>query len=93
MLVFLNLIVHSHTVYAFVKLFKFNKIAIWKIDPLYSEISFKMKHLMISTVNGKFPGYEVNVKTKYDTDFVNKKVTFSAEMAFISQVTIKKMDI
>jgi polyisoprenoid-binding protein YceI len=30
----------------------------WMIDPVHSEIQFKLKHLMISTVTGQFQKFE-----------------------------------
>ena len=29
----------------------------WSIDAMHSEVEFKVKHLMISTVTGKFSSY------------------------------------
>lgn len=44
----------------------------WTIDPTHSEVTFKVKHLMISTVTGKFKVFEGQAETK-DEDF--KEVT------------------
>ncbi|MBC7384311.1 MAG: polyisoprenoid-binding protein [Bacteroidia bacterium] len=50
----------------------------WSIDPSHSEIDFKVKHLMISTVSGKFTNFTASVETDND-DFNKAKVNFSAE--------------
>jgi len=35
----------------------------WVIDPMHSEIGFKVKHLMISTVTGRFRKFDLSVET------------------------------
>jgi polyisoprenoid-binding protein YceI len=35
----------------------------WVIDPMHSELGFKIKHLMISHVSGTFGEYEANMET------------------------------
>ena len=35
----------------------------WALDPTHSEIHFKVKHLMISTVTGQFDKFEATVET------------------------------
>lgn len=56
---------------------------IWVIDPSHSEVQFKVKHLVISTVTGSFSQYEGQIETVGD-DFANAKVTFSADINSIS---------
>jgi polyisoprenoid-binding protein YceI len=56
---------------------------IWEIDPAHSEIQFRAKHLVISTVTGGFHSFEGKVETE-DDDFENAKVTFSADVDSIS---------
>lgn len=41
----------------------------WAIDPMHSEISFKVKHMMISTVSGQFEKFDVNVETDGEENF------------------------
>jgi polyisoprenoid-binding protein YceI len=36
----------------------------WVIDPTHSEIGFKIKHLMITNVSGKFESFEAEVQTE-----------------------------
>lgn len=59
-------------------------MATWIIDPTHSEVHFKVKHLMISTVTGTFETYEGNVETANDEDFAGSKVSFSADIDSIS---------
>lgn len=50
----------------------------WKIDNSHSEIAFKVKHMMISTVTGYFEEFEATIKTDGD-NFKDADVTFSAK--------------
>lgn len=59
-------------------------MANWNIDPTHSEVQFKVKHLMISTVTGNFGTYEGSVETANDTDFDGAKISFSADIDSIS---------
>ena len=58
-------------------------MAIYKLDALHSEITFKVKHLMISTVTGNFTRFDASLETDA-TDFTNGKIRFSAEVDSIS---------
>jgi polyisoprenoid-binding protein YceI len=51
----------------------------WVIDPLHTEIQFKVKHLVISTVTGAFKKFsgEVNSETG---DFDNASVRFNIDV-------------
>jgi len=55
----------------------------WTLDPTHSELQFKVKHLMISTVTGQFNRFKATVETEND-DFTNAKVQFEAEIDSIS---------
>ena len=35
----------------------------WGIDPVHSEIGFKIKHLMISNIKGVFKEFEASIYT------------------------------
>jgi len=35
----------------------------WKVDPIHSELSFKVKYLMISTLSGYIKSFDLNVQT------------------------------
>ena len=52
---------------------------LWKIDPTHSEINFKVKHMMISTVSGSFEKFDGKVESE-DDDFRNGNFSFSAEI-------------
>lgn len=54
----------------------------WVIDPTHSEIQFKVKHLVISTVTGSFKTFEGTVESETE-DFEGAKVSFSADIASI----------
>ncbi len=51
----------------------------WAIDPTHSEVSFKVKHLVISTVTGYFREFEGVAESTSD-DFQGAKVSFSAKI-------------
>ncbi len=55
-----------------------NQKTIWKIDTTHSEVTFKVKHMMISTVSGSFEKFDGNVETD-NNDFKNGRFFFSAE--------------
>ncbi len=52
----------------------------WKIDPAHSEIQFKVKHLMITTVTGYFKKFEGEVVTDNDDFNSTTAVKFSADI-------------
>lgn len=55
----------------------------WVIDPAHSEIQFKIKHLMISTVTGQFNKFEGSVETEGE-NFDTAKAQFTADINSIS---------
>ena len=55
----------------------------WAIDPMHSEIEFKAKHLMITTVTGRFKEFSATVDSE-NNDFSNAQISFSAAIASIS---------
>lgn len=54
----------------------------WILDPTHSEIQFKVKHLMITTVTGNFRDFSASVETDTD-DFINAKISFEAQTSSI----------
>jgi polyisoprenoid-binding protein YceI len=54
----------------------------WVLDPMHSEVQFKVKHLVISTVTGFFKSFEGEVLTESD-DFQDSKIDFSLDVASI----------
>ena len=55
----------------------------WELDPMHSEIHFKVKHMMVSTVTGSFDEFEGNVKSESDT-FEGAEIQFSAKTGSIN---------
>lgn len=55
----------------------------WVIDSAHSEINFRVKHMMISTVTGGFETFQAEVETE-DEDFSTAKVSFTADTASIN---------
>lgn len=51
----------------------------WVIDPTHSEVSFKVKHLVISNVTGYFRKFEGSAESSSE-DFQEAKVSFSADI-------------
>ncbi|MFZ1687282.1 MAG: YceI family protein [Flavobacteriales bacterium] len=60
-----------------------NSLTKWTIDPAHSEIQFKVKHLMITTVTGSFQKFEADITAPGD-DLSKARVTFRAEAASIT---------
>jgi polyisoprenoid-binding protein YceI len=50
----------------------------WVLDPTHSEVQFKVKHMMISTVTGQFMKFDASVETE-EEDFTKAKVTFTVD--------------
>ncbi len=50
----------------------------WKIDPAHSEVNFKVKHLVVSTVRGHFDNFDASIETEAE-DFSDAKIKFEAE--------------
>ena len=51
----------------------------WALDPSHSEIQFKVKHLVISTVTGYFRRFDAKVTTPGE-GFANAKIEFTADI-------------
>jgi polyisoprenoid-binding protein YceI len=53
----------------------------WGVDPVHSEVQFKVRHLMITTVTGYFKKYNIEVETTKDEDFTTAtKILFTADI-------------
>ena len=52
----------------------------WKIDPSHSEVQFKVKHLMITTVTGYFKEFDLEVDTETDDFNTASRIEFSANI-------------
>ncbi|MBO3099666.1 YceI family protein [Gelidibacter pelagius] len=55
----------------------------WKVDPTHSEIEFKVKHMMISTVTGSFGEFDAAIEAADDT-FKNAQFSFDAKIDSIN---------
>lgn len=55
----------------------------WSVDTAHSEIEFKVKHMMISTVTGSFSDFDASIEAA-DDSFKNAKIRFSAKIDSIS---------
>jgi len=55
----------------------------WVIDPMHSEVQFKIRHLMITNVTGSFDLFQVNVTTE-EENFMKAKVDVTVEAGSIS---------
>jgi polyisoprenoid-binding protein YceI len=51
----------------------------WAVDPLHSEVQFKVRHLVISTVTGAFKKFDGEVTTTGD-DFENADIRFTMDV-------------
>ena len=60
------------------------------MDPLHSDVSFKIKHLMISTVTGDFSDFDINMESDNE-DFTDAKINFVTKVDSIS-TNIKDRD-
>lgn len=54
----------------------------WVLDPTHSEITFKVKHLMITSVKGEFRKFDVTAQSE-GADFSNSKVSATIDTASI----------
>lgn len=55
----------------------------WALDPMHSELQFKIRHLMITNVTGQFTKFTVDAETEGD-DMSTLKLSFSADVDSIS---------
>jgi polyisoprenoid-binding protein YceI len=54
----------------------------WKIDPAHSEVKFKVKHLVVSSVTGHFNKFAATAQTAHG-DFSDANISFEADVASI----------
>ena len=55
----------------------------WNLDPSHSEITFKVRHMMISNVKGEFKNFNVDLESE-DENFKNVKASASIDTSSIS---------
>jgi len=58
-------------------------MATYKIDAAHSEITFKVKHLMITNVTGNFNKFDATLESSKE-DFTDAKISFEADVDSIS---------
>jgi polyisoprenoid-binding protein YceI len=58
-------------------------MALWKVDQAHSEIKFKVKHLVVSTVTGQFTSFSGTVESD-KPDFSDSKISFEADINSIN---------
>jgi polyisoprenoid-binding protein YceI len=56
----------------------------WIIDPAHSEVQFKVKHLMITTVTGYFKTFNLEVETETDDFTTASTIVFTADINSIN---------
>lgn len=52
----------------------------WVADPAHSEVSFKVKHLMITTVTGHFKKFNLEVETDDENFDTASRIEFTADI-------------
>lgn len=55
----------------------------WNVDKSHSEIGFKVKHMMISTVTGQFDDFDATLESD-DENFTNANASFAAKVATVN---------
>ena len=61
----------------------FSQVSTWIADPAHSHIGFKVRHMMVSNVNGEFKKFDI--KVDYDkADVTKSKVNVTIDAASIS---------
>ena len=61
----------------------------WMIDPVHSEVAFKVRHLMISHVKGIFSDFEASIYTT-GHDFMTAEIDFWLDPASVSTGSIER---
>jgi len=55
----------------------------WNLDPVHSEIGFKVRHMMLTNVSGKFQNFE-GLLERFDDSFDGAAISFSAEVSSLT---------
>ena len=63
---------------------------IWKIDAAHSEIQFKVKHLMITTITGYFRKFDGEVITESDDFNTTTTIKFTADINSIETNNLQR---
>jgi polyisoprenoid-binding protein YceI len=51
----------------------------WVIDPTHSEIGFKVKHMMFTTISGKFSKFDATIEAE-DSNLENAKLNLLEQL-------------
>jgi polyisoprenoid-binding protein YceI len=54
----------------------------WALDPTHSELQFKVKHLMITTVTGSLKSFSAELSSEGE-EFTNADISFSSDISSI----------
>lgn len=55
----------------------------WVVDPTHTEVTFRVKHLMVSNVSGQFEKFDGQFETEGD-NFSNAKIDFTIDVPSIN---------
>lgn len=55
----------------------------WNMDPTHSELGFKVKHMMVTNLSGKFTDFSIQANSD-DEQFSNPEISFSAKIASVN---------
>jgi len=61
----------------------------WTVDPTHSEIGFKIRHLMITNVSGKFEQFEAEVQTENE-DFATAQIQATIKTASVNTSNLQR---
>src|SRR5690348_10657584 len=64
---------------------------IWKIDPVHSEIRFRARHMVVSTVTGQFDQFDATATARGDS-MEDADIDFTAETASVNTGTKQRDD-
>ncbi|WP_224998720.1 YceI family protein [Cesiribacter sp. SM1] len=56
----------------------------WAVDPMHSEVQFKVKHLMITTVTGYFQQFNIVAETEDESFSSASSIVFTADVNSIN---------
>lgn len=56
----------------------------WQLDPAHSEVQFRVRHLMVSTVTGKFDQFTSTLTKNGAADFSDANIEFSVDTASVN---------
>ena len=62
-----------------IKTFNPSAMATWKLDSHHSDVKFKVRHLVVSTVTGNFNSFSATAESG-KSDFTDAKITFEADV-------------